>query len=219
MKNVNTIIFDAGGVLIYINEKRNDVFERILLSSGYEKENIEKSISELNRIDEVYFENHNEIINWKDEKDWWEYRCSSLARLIDPTSEDLKDKLFILGLDTFQYRLYDETIEILKKLKEKYELAILSNATATLDWCFDTLNIRKYFKEIVISSYEESSKPGKDIYLRIIRRMNKNPEDCIFIDDKKENIETAEKLGMETYLLNRGKGENLHTFMDVLETY
>ena len=117
MGNVNTIIFDAGGVLIYINEKRNDVFERILQSSGYEKENIEKSISELNRIDKVYFENHNEIINWKDEKDWWEYRCSNLARLIDPISEDLKDKLFILGLDTFQYRLYDETIEILENFK------------------------------------------------------------------------------------------------------
>ena len=80
-----------------------------------------------------------------------------------------------------------------KILKDKYELAILSNATATLDWCFDALNIRKYFKEIVISSYEESSKPGEDIYLRILRRMDKNPEDCIFIDDKKENIKTAEK--------------------------
>ena len=216
MGNVNTIIFDAGGVLIYINEKRNDVFERILLSSGYKKENIEKSLLELRRLDGEYFENHNEIINWKDEKDWWEYRCSSLARLIDPTSEDLKDKLFILGLDTFQYRLYDETIEILENLKEKYELAILSNATASLDWCFDALDIRKYFNEIVISSYEECSKPGEDIYLRILRKMNKNPEDCIFIDDKKENIDTAEKIGMKAYLLKREKGENLHTFMDIL---
>ncbi|MBI9107584.1 MAG: HAD-IA family hydrolase [Spirochaetales bacterium] len=217
MEKVDTIIFDAGGVLIYIEETRDSILRRLLKSSGYEEMTTTNALSILPEFDREYFKHNDEIINWKDEKEWWKRRCDKIAEIIDPNSEELKDKLFCLALDSFQYKLYEETIEILEILKGKYELVILSNATATLDWCFDLLDIRKYFKAVIISSYEKCVKPDVEIYKITLKKICRKPEQCIFIDDRRSNVETAEKLGMKGFLLKREKGENLYTFIKALE--
>ena len=219
MNSFNTIIFDAGGVLVYIKETREGIIRRLLSSSGYEDAHIEKALCEISNFDNEYFKINSDIVDWADEKKWWRARCGRIAELVDPISCDLKDKLCILGLDTMQYGLFRETKEVLVRLKDKYELCILSNATATLDWAFDMLDIRKYFKDIMISSYERLEKPDVRIYLNMLDRIEKKPNDCIFVDDKIENITAAESIGIKSFLLNRAEGDNLYTFEKAVERF
>ena len=40
-------------------------------------------------------------------------------------------------------------------------------------------------------------KPDADIYQCLFDKYNLNPEECVFIDDRLENIEGGRKLGME----------------------
>ena len=50
----------------------------------------------------------------------------------------------------------------------------------------------------IISGKEKLVKPDAQIYKVAINRFNLIPEETVFIDDKKENIEAANKLGFLT---------------------
>lgn len=214
--SIKTIIFDAGGVLFYINEYRNSIMSRVLSSIGYEQNQIEVALSKGLDFDREYFSSGNEIIDWNDEKKWLVSRANVIAKVLDENYEELSDKLQFLAFDTFQYKLFDETVEVLESLKHEYQLTVLSNATASLDWAFDYLDIRKYFDEVIISSYEKCEKPDMQIYEIALKKIGKKPEQCIFIDDKVENVEAAKSLGILGFHLDRNQGMNLYHFKENL---
>lgn len=212
----DTIIFDAGGVLIYINEYRNSIIERVLISLGYDKELIKKAIAHVKLFDEEYFCQNDAICTWEDEKTWLEARAITIAEGIDSGNVELADRLKYLSFDTFQYKLYDETVEVLSRLKGEYTLSVLSNATASLDWAFDYLDIRHFFDEVIISSYEKCEKPDRKLYEIALRQLQKKAEQCIFIDDKIENVEMSIEIGMMGYHLDRKSGKTLFDFVKSL---
>lgn len=45
-----------------------------------------------------------------------------------------------------------------------------------------------------------SYKPDKEIYNLLMNRYQLNPQECVFLDDLKDNIKTAKELGMHTVL-------------------
>ena len=51
---------------------------------------------------------------------------------------------------------------------------------------------------MIISGKEKLVKPDVQIYKLAVNRFNLIPEETVFIDDKKENIEAANKLGFLT---------------------
>jgi 2-haloacid dehalogenase len=56
------------------------------------------------------------------------------------------------------------------------------------------------FDGILLSSEVKICKPEPDIYKILMERYRLLPEECVFIDDRKENLDTARQLGMETIL-------------------
>ena len=214
---ITTIIFDAGGVLFYINEKRNDIAKRLLKSLGYTTENIDRAIKEGEVFDEMYFCKHKWIYSWKEEKEWLQGRYNAIANSIDASNQCLSDKLFILTMDTYQYVLYDETMGILENLKNNFNLGVLSNALPSLDWAFEYLGIRQYFDNIIISAYEGVEKPNREIYVTAVDKLGSSYEECIFIDDKIENVEAAISLGIHAIHLDREK-DTLKVLLELLES-
>jgi HAD superfamily hydrolase (TIGR01509 family) len=49
---------------------------------------------------------------------------------------------------------------------------------------------------MVISAVEKMVKPEPDIYRLLMERYGLVAEECIFLDDRADNIETARQLGM-----------------------
>ncbi len=211
------IIFDAGGVLFYIAEFRNDIFRRVLRSSGYDNDLIDDGLLELRKFDVDYFSS-NRIISWEDEKNWLCNRTKHLATFIEQSNECLFDKLFMLAFDTFQYQLYEETISVLKRMNINHNLYVLSNATASLDWAFDYYDIRRFFKDIVISSYVGFEKPDNRIYNHTLKLIGDEAEDCIFVDDSVENVEAAIECGIQSFHLNRKSGMTLKNFEEYVDS-
>lgn len=55
----------------------------------------------------------------------------------------------------------------------------------------------------VFTSYDlRMRKPEEEIYRRTLELMCADPKECFFIDDQLDNIETAKRLGMETFIYN-----------------
>ena len=214
---VDTIIFDAGGVLFYINEYRNDIMRRVMLSLGYEESAVDRAIATGKDFDTYYFNRGNALRTWKDEKKWLTLRSDVIAKALDDDNEDLPDRLKYTAFDTHQYKLFNETVEILERLKASYKLSVISNATASLDWAFDHLDIRKYFDEVVISAYEECEKPEALIYERTLEKLGCSAKRCVFVDDCLENVNAAVAIGMSGYHLQRDDGMTLYHFEDMLK--
>ncbi len=99
--------------------------------------------------------------------------------------------------DVFDLRRKE--LQILKKLKENYRVILLSN-TDVMRYGF----IKKNFPEMLIFdayvlSYEEGyMKPDPRIYKAALEKAEVQADECLFIDDKGDNIDAANVLGIKT---------------------
>ena len=55
---------------------------------------------------------------------------------------------------------------------------------------------------MVISSRVQCNKPNAKIYKILCQKYRLNPGECFFIDDYKENIDAANKLGIRGYVFD-----------------
>lgn len=53
------------------------------------------------------------------------------------------------------------------------------------------------FNDVVVSGAEKVAKPDPKIYEILLERNNLDPKTCLFIDDRLDNIETGEALGIK----------------------
>lgn len=88
--------------------------------------------------------------------------------------------------------------DLIRKLKGEYRLGLLSNAS---EWIFEseirTLDIYPLFDAVTISYQLNRLKPEAEIFHDILDKLDRAPEECVFIDDRPENIEAANELGMK----------------------
>ena len=64
-----------------------------------------------------------------------------------------------------------------------------------------------------VVSYEiHQVKPDEAIYLELLNRFGLKAEECVFFDDREENTDTAQRLGIKSYtVLSR---EHLNKMLD-----
>ena len=116
------------------------------------------------------------------------------------SKEDLIRSWNAILLDFPKHRL-----EFLKELKasKKYRLFLLSNTNELHiswiknDWGMELYNeFKNCFEQFYLSHEIHFRKPNKDIFEFVLNENNLEPSETIFIDDTKENTDTAEELGM-----------------------
>ena len=103
--------------------------------------------------------------------------------------------------------LFDDTKEVLEKLKSSYKLAILSNGDGKQQRKkIKYTGLNNYFSDIIISSEVGYSKPEKEIFEIASKRINLKPENCIMVGDKyKVDVEGSLNAGMKAIWVNRKK--------------
>lgn len=98
----------------------------------------------------------------------------------------------------------EKFISIAKVLKEKYNLAILSNDVSEWsEYLRKKYDIDSVVTLSVISGDVKVRKPNKEIYDIILEQTGAAPKDCIFIDDRTKNLTPAKERGMHTIKFNR----------------
>lgn len=92
--------------------------------------------------------------------------------------------------------------EVVEELRMKgYKLFLLSNIYLANGAHFKA----KYpflmlFDKVYFSSDTGFYKPDPRAYEQLLKENNLRPEDCIFFDDTRRNVEAAKKLGIEAYV-------------------
>ena len=177
---IKNIIFDLGNVLIrfkpeeFVNknikkEYREKFFNVIF--KGQEWADLDRGVLEYSDAVKIFSEKIPE--------------CSSeIKKLFDNYILDVLEPI-------------EKNIEIMKSLKGKYKLFVLSNFHyPAFDYIFKNWEFFKYFDGKIVSGHCKLLKPEKEIYELLCSTYSLNPIECVFIDDTKANIEAAEEFGI-----------------------
>lgn len=97
-----------------------------------------------------------------------------------------------------------EHIEIVKRLKKKYKVGILSNnVQGWVNQVIKNYKLEKLFDAIIISSKIEERKPNAKIYYEALKKFNLKPNEAVFIaDEVAEDLVGASGLGIKTIWFN-----------------
>ena len=104
--------------------------------------------------------------------------------------------------------LNTRTVELIKELRGRYPLYILSNNNPiTRAWFGELLKregIADAFNKEFYSYEMKLLKPSREIYNRAVTEIGVLPEEILFIDDSRTNAEGAEAAGITTLWLRPG---------------
>ena len=182
MNNINTIIFDFGGVLIDWNPRymyrdefeENSAMEHFLKKVCTDDWNLQqdkgRSLAEGTRILQEEFPKFTPKIQLY--YDQWEKMVNG----------DIP-----------------ENVTALRELKEKYKLYGLTNWSAeTFPIVLKRFSFFELFDGIVISGEEKLIKPDKKIFELMLERYHLEAKNALFIDDNVNNIRAAKEMGFVT---------------------
>jgi putative hydrolase of the HAD superfamily len=81
----------------------------------------------------------------------------------------------------------------------RYHLAALNNESLEInEYRIRTFGLRDYFEAFFSSCYLAVRKPDRAIYSLVLKITQREPGECVFIDDRGLNLECARELGMHT---------------------
>jgi putative hydrolase of the HAD superfamily len=88
----------------------------------------------------------------------------------------------------------------------KYLMATINNESIDLNlFRIQKFKLADHFKLFFSSCYMRCRKPGKEIFANALHITNKQPQECVFIDDRDENLKAPRDLGMQTIQCIDGK--------------
>lgn len=77
-----------------------------------------------------------------------------------------------------------------------HRLALLSNAPAEVADVVAALPVARHFEHCTFSCYLPAAKPEPDCYRAVLALLGASPAEVIFLDDRPENVTSAEALGI-----------------------
>ena len=125
------------------------------------------------------------------------------------TKEGITDQMIDSALNSFLTHVDPYKVKLLLDLKQKYNLLLLSNVNP-IAWsrCCELfleaygVDIEDVFEKLYLSYEMECSKPGKEIFQKLITDSGIVPEETLFIDDSAANIEAGKEFGIHGLLYN-----------------
>jgi putative hydrolase of the HAD superfamily len=108
-----------------------------------------------------------------------------------------------------QFQIDPDFLDVAKKLKRKYDLAVLSNDVSRWSaYLRRKYRLESLFKEVVISGDYGYRKPDVRLYRVLLDRLKAPPADCIFVDDNLRNLKVGAELGMTTIHFERREAKD-----------
>lgn len=195
---IKTIIFDFGNVFINLNIE--NAIQKALES--FKLESFSEEMIAFNCLYEIGLVSTNEFL---------EFYSENFPKL---SNEDLIEIWNYMLKDFPKYRL-----DFLKQLKasEKYKLILLSNTNDLhINWVKKHVAFYSEFKDCFDSFYLSQEinlrKPNSDIFEFVINENNLIADECLFIDDVKDNTDAANQLKIHTWNINPKKEDVIDLF-------
>ena len=206
MKN---LILDCGGVLVYprlgdwnlpfsaakiLGERALDLHTaKYLLAHRQSAE----WLDEARLVKDVEEERglRREYIRAMDVRMDWHMTADEIERLTDDFTDNIE-----------RYGFFDDDAPFLKRWKEQgVGIGLLSDAMPSILSFMDQYGILRYFDAAVISTQVGAIKPDPRMYAAILEALGADAADCLFVDDRAENLLGAKAAGMRAVQMARSE--------------
>lgn len=194
MNHIKNIIFDYGNVIFHIDFKKvSEAWKALGINNadefyGHRQQDDVFNALERGQITPSAFRDRIRKLTHKPE-------------LTDQQIDDAWNAIFV-GIPQGNH-------ELLLEVKKKYRTFLLSNINAIhYDYVHDYLR-HEYnmndnsglFEKVYYSHLMGKRKPDAEIFEQVLQENKLDPAETLFIDDSPQHLETAKKLGMQTYLM------------------
>jgi len=180
---IKAIIFDMGGVVLKTRGIEDE--------GGYIAKNLKVDVRSFIKVEEKY------------EHDAQRGRLT-MSEFLGRIAKDLGIRKYLLsrvwkGMCSRIFIPYRDVLKDIDKIKDNgYRVALITNTVP-----YDSSYLRKkgiydQFEHVILSHKTGYRKPEKEIYQMMLKKLGVKGNECIYIDDREENLPTAEKLGMKT---------------------
>lgn len=188
--NIKAVIFDLGGVVI---EWSGDIAYRYFSKRfGFEFEEMRKRLRKL-----IPLLQRGDI----DEKEYWKRFFESYDK---PLSEDWKGLWQKILREVA--KLDEGVIDIINSLKRNgYRVAALTNTEPSHYEWIERMGWYNYFEVVVASHIVRMIKPERRIYELILEKLGLEGKECIFIDNKEENVQGSKVAGIPAILFQNAE--------------
>ena len=200
------LIFDCGGVMVWprlgewnipfgaldiLGPRARDIYTSKYLTAHrtavhfLDEDHLVPNVEAERQLRRKYVLSMNDLMDWK-------LTALDIARLADDFTDNIN-----------RYGLFEDVAPWLKRWKSQYSLGMLSDAMPSLVRFMDQWGLLSLFDAIVISTQVGAIKPDPKMYDAILQRLNADPSDCLFVDDRAVNLEGAIAAGMKAVQMAR----------------
>jgi len=180
---IRAIFWDVGGVL---------------LTNGWDRAQREKALEQF-QLDREEFNDRHEMLVSSFERgkiSLDEYLDRTIFYRSRPfTRDEFRQFMFALSQPK------SDELALAQELSRsgKYLMSTINNESREMNlYRIEKFGLREIFDIFISSCFVGLRKPERDIYRLALEITQKAPAQCCFIDDRDLNLESAEKLGMQT---------------------
>ncbi|MFZ6050483.1 HAD family hydrolase [Halocola ammonii] len=197
LKDIDTIIFDFGGVLFDIDYDLPVKAFRDFGVPGFDELYKQSKQSDLFDLLETGKISQSDFLN-------------ELRRIL---KTELPDEKLLEAWNVILLDIPKERIDHIYKLKEQFQTLLLSNTNAIHVEVFEKRIDEKMgldyfygaFEKVYYSNQIGIRKPHPETFLEICKWHKLNPSRTLFIDDSKQHVEGAREAGLQAYHLEVDK--------------
>lgn len=191
--NITTLIFDMGGVLVNL-----DLNRCILNFKKLGLENFEQLMG--------HFGQKGFFLKFEKGEISIEQFRDEIRKL---TKQSLTDAQIDYAWSSFLLDIPYQKLEMLLELKKSFRLLLLSNTnplhiefTVPIEFAKVGKSISEIFDKCYFSYEMGMAKPDAEIFEAVLTDAGISANECLFLDDGPKNIDQANKLGIQTYLVD-----------------
>jgi putative hydrolase of the HAD superfamily len=205
---IKAILFDAAGTLFYLTKTVGDHYAYVGREIG-----LDLNAQELDRAFHTAWQEMPrpaiEGPRENDDKGWWRELVGRVIDQVAPSlSEFDRDNFFEIAYEHFAeagvWKLYPEVLDVLEQLRERFQLAVISNFDGRLRFILQNLGISKFFAHVFISSELGADKPDPEIFRRALKIMHLGANEALHVgDDPERDWKAAAAAGLLVFRLDR----------------
>jgi beta-phosphoglucomutase len=187
MSELKAALFDIDGTLMDNNEYHKMAWMQYLEGQGREMsdEEFKKNVSGRTNLDAV-------------------------QRIYGKEMSDEEASKYYLAKEEIYRKLYRPYISpihgLLEFLKDLHDRGIVmaiatSGIQVNIDFMFQHIPIKQYFKEVIQSKDITKGKPDPEIFTKAAQAVGFPPEDCVVFEDSLAGVKAAKKAGIKVVAL------------------
>jgi len=200
------LIFDCGGVMVWprlgewnipfgaleiLGPRARDIYTSKYLTAHrtavhfLDEDQLVPNVEAERQLRRKYVLSMNDLMDWQ-------LTTLDISRLADDFTDNIN-----------RYGLFEDVAPWLMRWKSRYSLGMLSDAMPSLVKFMDQWGLLSLFDATVISTQIGAIKPDPKMYEAILQKLNAEPADCLFVDDRAANLEGAIAAGMKAVQMAR----------------